>query len=81
MSSTLKREQTARSESQSSGRNENLTSMSSSDALTEGFSTDEYGNTYPEGGLQAWSSCLGSFCSMLVAFNVICLEYGASDST
>lgn len=30
-------------------------------------STDAYGNTYPEGGRQAWLCVLGSFCGLVAA--------------
>lgn len=30
-------------------------------------STDAYGNTYPEGGKQAWLGVLGSFCGLMAA--------------
>lgn len=34
-------------------------------------STDENGNTYPEGGAQAWLVVLGSLCSMFSGFGVV----------
>ncbi len=34
-------------------------------------STDAYGNTYPEGGLEAWLCVLGSFCGLLGALGMM----------
>ena len=34
-------------------------------------STDVYGNTYPEGGLEAWLCVLGSFCGLMGALGMM----------
>lgn len=34
-------------------------------------STDAYGNTYPEGGKQAWLCVLGSFCGLMAALGLM----------
>jgi MFS family permease len=34
-------------------------------------STDAYGNTYPEGGLEAWLCVFGSFCGLMVALGMM----------
>lgn len=34
-------------------------------------STDDEGNTYPEGGLRAWLVVLGGFCGMMAAFGIM----------
>ena len=34
-------------------------------------STDAYGNTYPEGGLEAWLCVFGSFCGLMVALGLM----------
>lgn len=34
-------------------------------------STDAYGNTYPEGGLEAWLCVLGSFCGLMAALGLM----------
>jgi hypothetical protein len=36
-------------------------------ANTSRVSTDAYGNTYPEGGREAWLCVLGSFCGLMAA--------------
>lgn len=35
------------------------------------ISTDAYGNTYPEGGKQAWLCVLGSFCGLMAALGLM----------
>lgn len=38
---------------------------------TSRVSTDAHGNTYPEGGLEAWLCVLGSFCGLMAALGLM----------
>ena len=41
------------------------------DALPSRVSTDAYGNSYPEGGLQAYLCVFGSFCGLMAALGMM----------
>lgn len=43
----------------------------SSDSSSETICHDEEEDTFPEGGLEAWSVVFGSFCAMLSVFGII----------
>jgi len=45
--------------------------MPSSLANASRVSTDAYGNSYPEGGTQAWLCVLGSFCGLMAALGTM----------
>ncbi|EXJ86261.1 hypothetical protein A1O1_06631 [Capronia coronata CBS 617.96] len=48
-----------------------LNEVATSLANVSRVSTDAYGNTYPEGGRQAWLCVLGSFCGLMAALGLM----------
>ena len=48
-----------------------LHEVPSNPATASRVSTDAYGNTYPEGGRQAWLCVLGSFCGLMAALGMM----------
>jgi MFS family permease len=65
-----KREQRPRSSSSSSSAS-TLHDVPQSLMTVSRISTDVYGNTYPEGGLEAWLCVLGSFCGLMSALGLM----------
>ncbi|OAL35338.1 hypothetical protein AYO20_05389 [Fonsecaea nubica] len=62
----------ARSSSQaSSSRTPTLHEVPSELATASRVSTDAYGNTYPEGGRDAWLCVFGSFCGLMSALGMM----------
>ncbi|OCT49525.1 Riboflavin transporter MCH5 [Cladophialophora carrionii] len=48
-----------------------LNQIPSNLATASRVSTDAYGNTYPEGGREAWLCVLGSFCGLMAALGMM----------
>jgi MFS family permease len=57
--------------SSSSSQTPTLQDIPDSLANASRVSTDAYGNTYPEGGLQAYLCVLGSFCGLMAALGMM----------
>ena len=57
--------------SSSSSSAPTLHEIPSSLATASRVSTDAYGNTYPEGGKEAWLCVLGSFCGLMAALGMM----------
>jgi MFS family permease len=63
--------QRPRSSSSSSSSAPTLHDIPPSLMTASRVSTDAYGNTYPEGGLDAWLCVLGSFCGLMAALGLM----------
>ncbi len=61
----------SRPRSSSSSSIPTLHEIPSTLATASRISTDAYGNTYPEGGKQAWLCVLGSFCGLMGALGMM----------
>jgi MFS family permease len=57
--------------SSSSSSAPTLNEVPSNLATASRVSTDAYGNTYPEGGKEAWLCVLGSFCGLMAALGMM----------
>ena len=57
--------------SSSSSQTSTLREIPSSLATASRVSTDAFGNTYPEGGLEAYLCVLGSFCGLMAALGMM----------
>ncbi|KIW69835.1 hypothetical protein PV04_02159 [Phialophora macrospora] len=57
--------------SSSSSSAPTLNQVPSNLATASRVSTDAYGNTYPEGGKQAWLCVFGSFCGLMAALGMM----------
>ncbi|OAP64071.1 hypothetical protein AYL99_00043 [Fonsecaea erecta] len=55
----------------SSSRSATLHEVPSGLATASRVSTDAYGNTYPEGGKEAWLCVFGSFCGLMAALGMM----------